>query len=252
MPVPASLASLSTTAASNPPGGGENPFPELDDHLRFIYACLALVRDGKLDASLVSTFIRTLLDDADATAARSTLGAVGLTGNETVAGTKTFSSPPVVPNATTSGHAANKGQLDSATQQATSAARGTVALASSAEAQSLSDATKAITPATLAAALGGANQSLSTSGYQRLPGGLVLQWGEVTCSAAGDVSVTFPAAFGSSCFAVVGTGTQPINAAVFVAASQSATGFTATCWYTSSSSGTLRGAGVFRWVALGF
>lgn len=47
MPVPASLASLSTTAASNPPGGGENPFPELDDHLRFAYSCVALLRDQK-------------------------------------------------------------------------------------------------------------------------------------------------------------------------------------------------------------
>jgi hypothetical protein len=38
-----------------------------------------------------STFIRTLLDDADAAAARATLGAVGLTGNETIAGQKTLS-----------------------------------------------------------------------------------------------------------------------------------------------------------------
>lgn len=115
MPVPASLASLSTTADSNPPGGGENPFPELDDHLRFAYSCIAQLRDNKLDASIVSTYIRTLLDDADAVAARTTLGAVGLAGNETVAGVKTFSSSPVVPTATTSGQAVNKGQLDAAT-----------------------------------------------------------------------------------------------------------------------------------------
>jgi hypothetical protein len=38
-----------------------------------------------------STFIQTLLDDATAATARSTLGAVGLTGNETIAGNKTFS-----------------------------------------------------------------------------------------------------------------------------------------------------------------
>lgn len=37
-----------------------------------------------------STFIQTLLDDANAAAARATLGAVGLTGNETIAGNKTF------------------------------------------------------------------------------------------------------------------------------------------------------------------
>lgn len=101
MPVPASLASLSTTAGSNQPSGGENPFPDLDDHLRFAYSCLAVLRDGKLDASTVSAFMLTVLNDSDAATARTTLGAVGLTGNETVAGTKTFSSSPIAPTPTT-------------------------------------------------------------------------------------------------------------------------------------------------------
>lgn len=39
---------------------------------------------------------------------------VGLTGNETVAGIKTFSSSPIVPNPTTSGQALNKGTADGA------------------------------------------------------------------------------------------------------------------------------------------
>lgn len=47
MAVPASLAALLTTPSSNPPSGGENPFPELDDHLRFIYSCTAQLRDQK-------------------------------------------------------------------------------------------------------------------------------------------------------------------------------------------------------------
>lgn len=252
MAVPTSLASLSTTPGSNPPGGAENPFPELDDHLRAIYAFVAALRDGKLDASLVSSFIRTLLDDTDAASARTTIGAVGLTGNETIAGTKTFSSPPVVPNAAAAGNPVRKDQFDTATAAATTTARGTVELADETEARALTNATNALTPATLAAALAGSNQSLSASGFQRLPGGLILQWGEVTTSTSGDVSVTFPLAFPTACASVIGTGTQPINASVFVAASQTTTGFTATCWYTSSSSGTLRGSGVYRWIALGY
>jgi hypothetical protein len=105
MPVPTTLASLSTTPASNSPGGNENPFPELDDHIRQGYAFDAQNRDAiaqKLNASAVSAFGLTLVDDADAAAARTTLGAVGLTGAETIAGVKTFASSPVLP-----GNAAN-------------------------------------------------------------------------------------------------------------------------------------------------
>lgn len=47
MSVPASLAALSTTAASNPPAGTDSVFPELDDHLRTIYSFEAQLRDQK-------------------------------------------------------------------------------------------------------------------------------------------------------------------------------------------------------------
>lgn len=101
MPVPASINDLSTTAGSNSPGGGENPFPDLDNHIRALASFIAVLRDGKLDASTVSAYMLTVLNDADAATARTTLGAVGLTGSETVAGTKTFSSSPIAPTPTT-------------------------------------------------------------------------------------------------------------------------------------------------------
>lgn len=64
------------------------------------------------DTLIVSAFIETLLAAADAATARATLGAVGLTGAETVAGVKTFSSAPKVPDGSAADEPATKGQLD--------------------------------------------------------------------------------------------------------------------------------------------
>lgn len=143
MPVPASINDLSTTAASNSPGGGENPFPDLDNHIRALASFIAVLRDGKLDASTVSAFMLTVLNDADAATARTTLGAVGLTGNETVAGTKTFSSSPIAPTPTTG---------DNTTKVATTAFVKTTAEASAAAA--VSDRVRVYQPAAKSTASG--------------------------------------------------------------------------------------------------
>lgn len=73
------------------------------------------------DALLVSAFIETLLSAANAAAARTILGAVGTTGAETIAGTKTFSASPVIPNASASNHPVSKSQLDAETSARTAA-----------------------------------------------------------------------------------------------------------------------------------
>lgn len=75
MAVPTSISELSTTPGSNSPVGADAP-SVLDDHIRTVYA-----------------FIRTLSDEKAAIA-----NAVLLTGSQTVAGIKTFSSTPVVPD----------------------------------------------------------------------------------------------------------------------------------------------------------
>lgn len=95
---------------------------------------------------------------------------------------------------------------------ASSSTKGKVQLAIGAEAQAMTDALKAITPATLAAAFGGANQSLSQPGYQKLPGGIILQWGygvtAIYPGAALDISfpITFPNDVGYSGFQISGDG----------------------------------------------
>jgi hypothetical protein len=60
----------------------------------------------------------------------------------------------------------------------------------------------------------GSNQSLSTSGYQKLPGGLIMQWGVVNPTANNVTTVTFPTAFPSVCvnvqLTIVGSGTSDV------------------------------------------
>jgi hypothetical protein len=53
----------------------------------------------------------------------------------------------------------------------------------------------------------GSNNSLGANGYQKLPGGLIIQWGTVTVSPAfnGTQAVAFPTAFASSVYSVSAT-----------------------------------------------
>lgn len=150
MPVPASINDLSTTAASNSPGGGENPFPDLDNHIRAAYSFIASLRDGKLDASTVSAFMLTVLNDADAATARTTLGAAAL-------GANTFTGAQTLPgNASSALHAVPKQQLDSV-------AATIPAIASSATTQAGTSTTQAVSPKALAdSALAGKTQTWQT------------------------------------------------------------------------------------------
>jgi hypothetical protein len=47
----------------------------------------------------------------------------------------------------------------------------------------------------------GSNQSLGSNGYQKLPGGLIMQWGTFTTSGS-KTTVTFPTAFTTACYNV--------------------------------------------------
>lgn len=81
--------------------------------------------------------------------------------------------------------------------------KGKIQLANALESQNFSDSTKAITPTTLNQSFMGTNQSLLSNGYQRLPGGLIIQWGYISnWTTVGDstYSVTFPLAFPNSIF----------------------------------------------------
>lgn len=61
--------------------------------------------------------------------------------------------------------------------------------------------------AQLVSARGAFGASLASSGYQKLPGGLILQWGRIgNIPHATSATVTFPIAFPNACFQAVTTG----------------------------------------------
>lgn len=85
---------------------------------------------------------------------------------------------------------------------ATETVKGVVELATDAEAQAFT-ANKAIDGAKLNTAFKGVNQLLATSGYQKLPGGLIMQWGvHTTLVGASGITKTFPIAFPTACVSV--------------------------------------------------
>lgn len=76
-------------------------------------------------------------------------------------------------------------------------------VASTAQAQGWTSNTTLMTPLRLAEAFKGSNQSLTTNGFQKLPGGLIKQWGTTaTIAAGGSLVVVFPVAFPVGAFVV--------------------------------------------------
>lgn len=74
------------------------------------------------------------------------------------------------------------------------------------------------------------SQSLTTDGYRKFPGGLILQWGQDVLTT-GSKAITFPVAFPNACFAVAindrqGTAWTMSNATWYGAGSLGPTGFT--------------------------
>lgn len=89
--------------------------------------------------------------------------------------------------------------------QATTTVRGTARLATTAECDTGTAANLGLAPASL----GINTRSLAGTGYQRLPGGLILQWGLTNVSDIGaspiGLTATFPIAFPTACLALQAT-----------------------------------------------
>ena len=157
MAIPTLITELSTTAAANSPAGSDSP-STLDDIQRAHAAFIAQLRDAdalKLDAAAVSAFGLTLIDDAGAAAARTTLGAAASGANTDITslGAVTGVTAPLADNttklATTAFVIANAPVIADATE----AAAGKIELATASEAIAGTDAVRAITPAGLRSGL---------------------------------------------------------------------------------------------------
>ncbi len=96
----------------------------------------------------------------------------------------------------------------------------------------------------------GANQFLSEDGFQKLPGGLVVQWGNPGSYIVpgGSLDVSFPTAFTTECFVVI-----PIP----ITASANTNGFTVgyfnktTNGFTATNNSATSGVVEISWVAIG-
>jgi len=90
--------------------------------------------------------------------------------------------------------------------------RGTWTEATPAEAVAGTSATDVITARRLTSAFNNTGQqSLTANGYQKLPGGLILQWGTVSIAANTIANYTFPISFPTSAFSVTGSGAAEVG-----------------------------------------
>ncbi len=95
--------------------------------------------------------------------------------------------------------------------------------------------------------------SKTTNGYQKLPSGVIVQWGQVTISVSGEVgqgtvTVTLPIAFPNACFsAVASTADRLSNTHVGASLNGTTTSFSLG-WINLTGSGTVS----CGWVATGY
>lgn len=152
-------------------------------------ADLLLIRQGTTEKSVAGSVVKSLVSQPDA--------------SETVKGIIELATSAETITGTDNSRAVHPAGLASLT--ATETRSGLIELATAAEAQALTDAVRALSPARLASAFGGSNQSLAASGYQKLPSGLIVQWGIYTATGSTSGTISMPLTFPNVCAGVFTT-----------------------------------------------
>lgn len=289
MPVPTSLATLSQTPASNSPAGSDAVFPLLDDYLREMFSDFARLRDGAnswltgvsgtntitatcssinaLVAGQVFRFVASANTGA-VTLNINGLGAKAVTRAGAVAlvtgDMPTFAE--VGYNGTTfellnSKHVALADLATSATSATTATSATSATAATTAASVPFSGVTGkpttaagyGITDAIATPDFTGSNQSLAANGYQKLPGGLIAQWGKFSTSSGGASSITYPTPFPNAVLSFCATPDIGIGAsAIFVNIDSSASSVSAASVYARNATNTAYIAAPVYWIAIGF
>lgn len=128
--------------------------------------------------------------------------------------------------------------------EASTDSSGLVELATNTETAALADSTRAITPSGLGTLFARLH---SPAGYQRLPAGFTIQWGNALSSVSADVSVTFPIAYSEAAYHVFVTPRSQGTGGFATTHSLTPTGFQVGCWTAS----TARSATNLSWIAIG-
>ena len=106
-------------------------------------------------------------------------------------------------------------------------------------------------PADITSAFTGSNVSLSGNGYQKLPSGLIIQWGQASTNASGLATITFPMAFPT----YIGTVVPSI---ILAGPSTTSLGWTSgsnsgcSIYAANSATGAALNGYQIRWIAIGY
>lgn len=113
-------------------------------------------------------------------------------------------------------------------------------VASTAQAQAWDSNTTLLTPLKLAEAFQGANQSQAVSGFQKLPNGTIIQWGQGTADASGKITGSWPTTFTTGIYQAIansGAGATGIGTVKSACIGSDSTLSTFTFWQDTAVAG---------------
>jgi len=93
--------------------------------------------------------------------------------------------------------------------------------------------------------------SLVSAGYQKLPSGLILEWGNATTSGGGGVTVTYPIVFPSGVFSVQATAVNAGAAPTTILATTGVSAANFGCASSDSATHAFTPGTSFYWLAVG-